>query len=129
MEKLERIMATLDEWQPSIQGTVNDIKLEISKTKLEISKISYNWERAILDQPATSPGVFAAAPATLIVPLWALQQLRPTGTALKTVTGIVDLWWFPPWFILQSRVRFHLHLYFPPFLLCHHPFRMLCHHP
>lgn len=48
-DKLERVTASLDEWRPSIEGVVDDIKLEISKTKLEVSKISRNWERAILD--------------------------------------------------------------------------------
>jgi hypothetical protein len=61
-DKLERVTASLDEWRPSIEGVIDDIKLEISNTKLEVSKISRNWERTILDQPAITPGVFATAP-------------------------------------------------------------------
>ena len=79
MEQLERVTSTLDEWRPSIQGTVDDIKLEVSKTKLEISKISRNWERAILDQPATSPSVFAAAPANIERPSAGAPATSPNG--------------------------------------------------
>ena len=62
MESLERATASIEEWRPSIDGAVDDIRLQVSKTKLEVSKISRHWERAVLEQPATSPGVFAAAP-------------------------------------------------------------------
>lgn len=42
MEKLERVTTSLDEWRSSIKGIVDDIKLEVSKTKLKVSKISCN---------------------------------------------------------------------------------------
>jgi hypothetical protein len=36
MEKLEHVTSSLDEWRPSIEGIVDDIKLEVSKTELEV---------------------------------------------------------------------------------------------
>ena len=42
MEKLEHVTTSLNEWRPLIEGIVDDIKLEVSKTKLEVSKISRN---------------------------------------------------------------------------------------
>ena len=68
MEKLEHVTTSLDEWRPLIEGIVDDIKLDVSKSKLEVSKISCNWGCAILDQPATLLGVFTAAPTTVECP-------------------------------------------------------------
>jgi hypothetical protein len=59
---LERVTASLDEWRPSIEGTVDDIKLDVSKSKLEVNKISRNWERAVLEQPPAIPGILTSAP-------------------------------------------------------------------
>ena len=42
MAALEKVTASLDEWRPSIEGIVDDMKLDISKSKLEVSKISRN---------------------------------------------------------------------------------------
>lgn len=69
MVMLEKVTVSLDEWQLSIEGFVNDMKLDLSKTKIEVSKISCNWERTILGQPATMPRIFTAAPATIEHPL------------------------------------------------------------
>jgi hypothetical protein len=82
MESLECITA-LDEWRPSNEGVVDDIRLEISKTKLEVSKISRNWECAILDQSATSLGVFATMP--VVAP--AAVERPPLGTPATTPNG------------------------------------------
>jgi hypothetical protein len=49
MVMLERVMVLLEEWHPLIEGTIDNIKLDISKSKLEVMKISHNWERAILE--------------------------------------------------------------------------------
>jgi hypothetical protein len=83
MEKLECVTSSLDEWRPSIEVIVDDIKLEVSKTKLEVLKISRNWEHAILDQPATSPGVFAAAPVATPKAV----ELPPLGAPAPTPNG------------------------------------------
>ena len=42
MAALEKVTTSLDEWLPSIEGIVDDMKLNISKSKLEVSKISRN---------------------------------------------------------------------------------------
>ena len=42
MAALEKVTASLDEWRPSIEGIIDDMKLDISKSKLEVSKISRN---------------------------------------------------------------------------------------
>jgi hypothetical protein len=52
---LERAAASLEEWRPSIEGTVDTIRLEVKK-------ISRNWECAILDRPAYPVGVLAPTP-------------------------------------------------------------------
>ena len=83
METLERVTASLDEWRPSIEVVVHDIKLEVSKTKLEVSKISRNWERAILDQPATSLDIFATAPVTAPAAI----ERPPPGAPAPTPNG------------------------------------------
>ena len=42
MVALEKVTASLDGWRPSIEGIVDDLKLDVSKSKLEVSKISRN---------------------------------------------------------------------------------------
>jgi len=79
MAALEKVTASLDEWRPSIEGIVDDMKLDISKSKLEVSKISRNWERAILEQPATTPGVFAAVPSAVERPFVNAPANPPNG--------------------------------------------------
>jgi hypothetical protein len=76
---LEKVAASLDEWRPSIEGIVDDLKSDVSKSKLEVSKISRNWERAILDQPAPTPGVFASAPPTPERPFIGAPSNTPNG--------------------------------------------------
>ena len=79
MVALEKVTASLDEWRPSIEGLVDDMKLDISKSKLEVSKISRNWERAILEQPASTPGVFAVAPSAVERPFVNAPANLPNG--------------------------------------------------
>ena len=79
MVVLEKVTASLDEWRPSIEGVVDDMKLDISKSKLEVSKISRNWERAILDQPATTSGIFAAVPLAVERPFIGPPANPPNG--------------------------------------------------
>jgi len=62
--RLETATKSFDEWRPSIEGLVDDIKLTVDKSKMEVSKISRNWERAVLDLPATTLGVLATSPAS-----------------------------------------------------------------
>jgi len=79
MAALEKVDASLDEWRSLIEGIVNNMKLDISKSKLEVSKISRNWERPILDQPATTPGVFTAVPSAVERPFVNAPANLPNG--------------------------------------------------
>ncbi|RLN30976.1 uncharacterized protein C2845_PM05G36120 [Panicum miliaceum] len=45
---LEKVAASLDEWCPDIEGTVDDLKLEVSK-------LSKHWERSVLNQAPPVP--------------------------------------------------------------------------
>jgi len=42
MATLGCVTASLDEWRPSIKGVIDDIELNVSKSELEVSKISRN---------------------------------------------------------------------------------------
>jgi len=53
---LEKAFASFDEWRPSIEGTVDSIRLEVKK-------LSLGWERSSLSQPEDQSGVYAAAPS------------------------------------------------------------------
>ena len=79
MAALEKVTASLDEWRPSIEGIIDDMKLDISKSKLEVSKISRNWERTILDQPATTAGIFAAVSLAVERPFVGAPANLPNG--------------------------------------------------
>lgn len=70
VKALERAAASVDEWRPSIEGTVDDIRLEVKK-------ISRNWERAILDRTADPSGVLAPSPTTVQRPPADHQAVRP----------------------------------------------------
>lgn len=91
MATLEHVTMSLDEWWPSIKGVVDNIKLNVSKPKLEVSKISRNWEHTILDQLATALGIFSSTPLLSRAPSSVLQYQRPTGNASTMTTGRVDL--------------------------------------
>jgi hypothetical protein len=54
-----------DEWRPSIEGVVDDLKIEVNKLatlKLEVRKITKYWERSMVDVLSATSGVFVAAP-------------------------------------------------------------------
>lgn len=56
-----------DEWRPSVDGVVDDLKLEVdklSKLKEEVSRLSKHWDRVIVDASASGPGMFASALAS-----------------------------------------------------------------
>lgn len=72
----ERTVASLDEWRSSIKGTVNDICLEVSK-------ISHNWEHAILDRPIDPTGILGSSIAAPECPLAGVQATRPRGHHIK----------------------------------------------
>jgi hypothetical protein len=66
MSALEKVVASFDEWRPSIEDIVDDIQHSVDKSKMEVSKISHNLECVILDQPAPMLGVLVASPAAAI---------------------------------------------------------------
>jgi hypothetical protein len=65
LDALESATKGFDEWRPSIEGVVDDLKLEVHKLatlKLEVGKITKYWERSMVDAPSATPGVFAPTP-------------------------------------------------------------------
>ena len=87
---LEKAAASFDEWRPSIEGTVDDIRLEVKK-------ISLGWECASIAHPEDKSGVFAVSPAaTQRRPLSLRLHCSWLGPALQISTGRVDLGLFQP---------------------------------
>ncbi|CAN6294759.1 unnamed protein product [Urochloa humidicola] len=72
---LERVTSSFNEWRPDIEGTMDDIRLEVSK-------ISRNWEHALLDprRPGTPVLPTPAMPhPALEHPSALLEAPRPNG--------------------------------------------------
>ena len=67
---LEDVAKELNEWKSSIEGTVDD-------TRLEVKKMSRNWAREVIDNPGDSSGVYAPLPAVVERPPPALQFPTP----------------------------------------------------
>jgi len=53
---LEKLAPSFDEWRPSIEGTVDDIHLQVKK-------LSIGWERQSVENPGDTFGVFASSPS------------------------------------------------------------------
>jgi hypothetical protein len=52
VSKLEKVAASYEEWQPSVEGSLDDVKLEIRK-------LNKHLERIVLDKsPSSSDGIF-----------------------------------------------------------------------
>jgi hypothetical protein len=71
MEKLERVTAALDEWKPEVEGTMDDIRIEVGK-------LSKHWERAVR---ARSPPLLPTAPPFSTLPPSTPRQLLLTSSA------------------------------------------------
>jgi hypothetical protein len=50
------LAASFDEWRPCIEGTVDDLRLEVKK-------ISLGWERVSVEKPGDKSGVFTPSPS------------------------------------------------------------------
>ncbi|CAD6238566.1 unnamed protein product [Miscanthus lutarioriparius] len=64
LDALESSTRVFDEWRPSMEGMVDDLRLEVNKLvtlKLEVGKIPKYEERSMVDAPSTTSGVFAPA--------------------------------------------------------------------
>jgi hypothetical protein len=62
-----------NKWCPSIDGVVDDLKIEVnkqSKLKVKVSRSSKHWDRVIVDGSVMAPRVFASTPMlpTVFVP-------------------------------------------------------------
>lgn len=55
VRSLEKASSVFDEWRTSMEGTVDDLRLEVGK-------IAKHWERAVVDKSTTMIGVLAPAP-------------------------------------------------------------------
>jgi hypothetical protein len=71
MEKLECVTAALDEWRPEVEGTMDDIRIEVGK-------LSKHWERAMR---ARSPPLLPTAPPPPTLPPSTPRQLLLTSSA------------------------------------------------
>ncbi|XP_066353960.1 uncharacterized protein [Miscanthus floridulus] len=49
---------SFDEWRPSIEGTIDDIRFQVKK-------LSLGWERACVESPGDKFGVFAPSPSVV----------------------------------------------------------------
>jgi hypothetical protein len=58
VEALERVSASLDAWKPEIEGTVDDIRMEVGK-------LSKHWGRSVRDR---SPPLLPTVPSALPTP-------------------------------------------------------------
>jgi hypothetical protein len=67
---LAKIASALDEWRPSIEGTVDDMRLEVKK-------LSLGWERTSIDHPIDKSGVFATTPVAAPRPSAASSATPP----------------------------------------------------
>jgi hypothetical protein len=82
------LAASFDEWRPCIEGTVDDLRLEVKK-------ISLGWERVSVEKPGDKSSVFTPSPSTAQRP--AAEISSPVmWPALTTRTGRVDLGLFQP---------------------------------
>lgn len=52
---LQQATIMFDDWRMGIKGMVNDLRLEVGK-------ISKNWERPVVDKPTSMPGILAPSP-------------------------------------------------------------------
>jgi hypothetical protein len=58
VEALERVTAALEDWRPAMEGTVDDIRVEVGK-------ISKHWERAVRER---SPPILPTMPSSSTPP-------------------------------------------------------------
>jgi hypothetical protein len=108
VEALKRVTATFKEWNPGMEGTVDDIWIKVGK-------LSKHWERVVHERslpllptvsssstpPSSVPQVYAYAlpqpsgdPKSSSTPEHPLLQARSTGpmsTASTTITGRVAM--------------------------------------
>lgn len=67
---LEKVDIDVNEWRASIEGTVDDVRLQVKK-------LSIGWERASLDHPDDKSGVFAPSPSAVPRPSAELTANSP----------------------------------------------------
>ena len=58
---IERASRVFDDWRTSMEGVVDDLRLEVGK-------ISKHWERALVDKPLPMLGVLAPTPMAVARP-------------------------------------------------------------
>ena len=94
---LEKAAASFDEWRPHVEGTVDNIRLEVKK-------ISLRWERPSIKHPEDKSGVFASTPATTQRPSAEVPTTLPVmgpGVAnqyRESGFGVV-------WTLIHSRIK------------------------
>lgn len=69
---VEKVAGSLEEWRPGVDGTLDDIRLEVRKlTKL--------CDRSTLKQSSSAPGLIAVPPSAAPRPFADLVATRPSG--------------------------------------------------
>lgn len=74
--RLEKVPATFETWQPDIEGTVDDIKLEVRK-------LNKHLERVIITNPPSNAGLFElpSSASARRAHLPEFKPMDPMGTA------------------------------------------------
>jgi hypothetical protein len=87
VEALERVTAALEDWRPAMEGTVDDIRVEVGK-------ISKHWERAVRER---SPPILPTMPSSSTPPsstLPASAYVLPCNTRKFHHNKILLATWF-----------------------------------
>ncbi|CAL4889713.1 unnamed protein product [Urochloa decumbens] len=69
LSKIETVASTLEDWRPEIEATVEDIRLEVTK-------LTKHWDRAVLNGASGSSGLMA----------------QPESAAVRSPAGTVPDW-------------------------------------
>lgn len=99
--KLESSTKEFEDWRPTINAAVDDVKLEISK-------LSRHWHRAVHDQAALDHGLFptpSRRPSAHLLRNPVLMAFM--GTTSNLLTGMRVLGWCSPNPLSRSRVCPH----------------------
>jgi hypothetical protein len=76
----EKNAGQIEDWHASMEGVVDDLRLEVGK-------ISKNWERAVVDNSTTMTGVLAPSPPAVARPSAGVTADLPHGHRVELITG------------------------------------------
>ncbi|WVZ81602.1 hypothetical protein U9M48_028957, partial [Paspalum notatum var. saurae] len=72
VSNIEAAAANFEEWRHEVEASVDDMHLEVKK-------LSKHWDRAVMDQPASGPGIMGASPSAAARP--------PSGSTVDLASG------------------------------------------